>query len=68
MVRTLVSGGHDKVIILWDLRKYVSIKFIPVFEDVEGLVPTKLLEILTPTISSQDLQQCFFLEYFLRLM
>ncbi|XP_015112671.1 transducin beta-like protein 3 [Diachasma alloeum] len=33
----LVSSGRDKVLILWDLDKGVSLRTLPVYESIEGL-------------------------------
>lgn len=35
---TLVSGGRDKVVILWDLRTGAKLTTLPVHEAVEGVV------------------------------
>ena len=40
---TLVSRcGRDKVLILWDLNKYLKLRTIPTYECTEALVPVLL--------------------------
>lgn len=41
----MVSSGRDKVLILWDIEKGVSIRVLPVFESVEGtfIIPSSFI-------------------------
>ncbi|XP_055328561.1 transducin beta-like protein 3 [Paramacrobiotus metropolitanus] len=34
----LISAGRDKVLIVWDLRKFLQIKTLPVFEEIENFI------------------------------
>lgn len=33
----LVSGGRDKVAIVWDIEKQAQLATIPIFESIEGI-------------------------------
>ncbi len=35
---TLLSGGRDKVVIAWDLRRHKKLATVPVYEALEGVV------------------------------
>lgn len=44
---TLISSGTDKVLIVWDLRKYTRKRTIPIYEEINTLlaVPTKQIQL-----------------------
>eukprot|EP00961_Rhodomonas_salina_P103094 1386262-Rhodomonas_salina.1 len=40
--RSLLTGGRDRIVAVWDLRKMESVHSVPVYDTIEGLaiVPT----------------------------
>lgn len=49
---SLISGGRDKVVHLWDLRKNNKLVTIPVYEAVEGATSLQLPPLLLPHLCS----------------